>query len=445
MNTESTVSENDAVITYEELVIWAENYAKELIGKECVAIMCDSEMAAAMSMLACFAADVTAVPISKRYGVNHYTRILKRLKPEWIITDYYGELKVIKIDGGDYKIPAKKPALIMFTSGTTGVPKGAMIHEDNLIGNIKDIARYFKIDKNDSILIARPLYHCAVLTGEYLISLIKGVNIRFYSGKFNPIILAGLIEKYEITVFCGTPTLMVTISAALKNKKMSRLKTVAISGECLGKASAKRIRNDLKHTDIYHVYGLTEACPRVCWLSPDLFDVMPDSVGIPLKSDKVKIINDAGKLADADEEGVLWVNGNIMMGYYDDSETTHKVVRNGWLCTGDRASVDKGGYVRIKGRNDDLIIRAGMNIYPQEIEAALKNDERVKEVLAYPVQKKDVTLIGIEIAGDFADEDEVRKMCREYLCDYQMPAVINIVKELKKNGSGKIIRKRNEK
>ena len=133
------------------------------------------------------------------------------------------------------------------------------------------------------------------------------------------------------------------------------------------------------------------------------------------------------------------------MGYYDDSETTQKVVRNGWLCTGDRASVDKGGYVRIKGRNDDLIIRAGMNIYPQEIEAALKNDERVKEVLAYPVQKKGVTLIGIEIAGDFADEDEVRKMCREYLCDYQMPAVINIVKELKKNGSGKIIRKRNEK
>ena len=97
MNPESTVSENDAVITYEELVIWAENYAKELIGKECVAIMCDSEMAAAMSMLACFAADVTAVPISKRYGVNHYTRILKRLKPEWIITDCYGELKVIKL------------------------------------------------------------------------------------------------------------------------------------------------------------------------------------------------------------------------------------------------------------------------------------------------------------------------------------------------------------
>ena len=99
-----------------------------------------------------------------------------------------------------------------------------MIHEDNLIGNIKDIAHYFKIDKNDSILIARPLYHCAVLTGEYLISLIKGVNIRFYSGKFNPIILAGLIEKYEITVFCGTPTLMCTISAALKKKKCPGLK-----------------------------------------------------------------------------------------------------------------------------------------------------------------------------------------------------------------------------
>lgn len=442
-HSESTISEDCAVMTYEELVIWSENYAKRLIGKECVAIICDSEMAAAMAMLACFAADVTAVPISKRYGENHYMRILKKLNPEWIITDGYEELKVIKNCDGDYKIPKKKPALIMFTSGTTGEPKGAMIHEDNLIGNIKDIAMYFGIDKNDRILISRPIYHCAVLTGEYLISLFKGVNIRFYSGKFNPVILAGLIQKYNITVFCGTPTLMGMIAATSKGINTAGLKTIVISGECLARATAKRIRKCFKNTNIYHVYGLTEACPRVCYLPPDKFDVIPESIGIPLKSNMVRVINDEGKIADPDEEGVLWVHGNIMMGYYDDCAATEKVIRNGWLCTGDRAAIDKDGYVRIKGRDDDLIIRAGMNIYPQEIESAVKSDERVKEVLAYPLHKNDVTLVGIDISGDFTDIDEVRKICREHLCDYQMPAHINIVTELEKNGSGKIIRKRN--
>lgn len=441
MNYGSTVSENNAVMTYEELVIWAEYYAQGLKRKNCIAILCVSEMAAAMSLLACFAAGVTVVPVSMRYGEKHCGSILRRLKPDWIITDMYGELMLMNIKDGQYKKPDKHPAMIMFTSGTSGIPKGAMIAEDNLIGNIRDIARYFRINNDDTILITRPIYHCGVLTGEFLVSLIKGVNIRFCSERFNPVKWIYLIDKYNISVMCGTPTMMNVMALALRNRRLNSLRSISISGECLSESVAHRIRRCFGDIDIYHVYGLTEACPRVSYLPPDMFDDMPDSVGIPLKSSEIKIINDAGLPAKADEPGILWMKGNVMMGYYDDTVQTDRILIDGWLNTGDIAVQNERGYIWIKGRSDELIIKAGMNIYPEEIEAALKQDELVEEALVYPIMKNGVTSIGLKVVGSVKNEDDVRKLCTRYLCDYQLPAVIDIVDELEKNASGKIERR----
>ena len=172
-NPSQTVCETEAEFSFENIVIWAETFAHKLQGVHCCAILCSSEMATAMSLLSCFAANVTALPLSSRYGEAHYNKILSAVCPDAIIMDTDGKIAVYKLKDSQYFDPKEHPAVIMCTSGTTGNPKGAMLSEKNIITNVRDISEYFDIGSTDTILISRPIYHCAVLTGEFLLSLIK--------------------------------------------------------------------------------------------------------------------------------------------------------------------------------------------------------------------------------------------------------------------------------
>lgn len=437
-----TVCENGAEMTYEELVAFAEQFAKQLRDIKCCAILCHSEMAAAMSLLGCFAAEVTALPLSQRYGELHCHKILDAICPDAVITDLDGEFEVLKLSDAAYIPPKEKPALIMCTSGTTGVPKGVMLTEKNILTNVSDIATYFKIDTTDTILIARPLYHCAVLTGEFLTALVKGTKIRFYSGNFNPAILLNMLKEFKITVFCGTPTLLGMMARFKREDTEDNLCHICISGECMGKETGVRIAKAFPKAEIYHVYGLTEACPRVSYLPPELFGQYADCVGVSLRSVSLKIIKKDTNAANINEVGVLWVKGNnIMSGYYNAPQKTSEILKDGWLCTGDLALINEAGLLKIKGRNDDLIIKAGMNIYPQEIESALRQDPRVYDVYVYEQFDEKLGIqIMMNIVGDFATSNEVKMLCAEYLPAYQVPTKIHLLSELPKNGSGKIIR-----
>ena len=165
-------------------------------------------------------------------------------------------------------------------------------------------------------------------------------------------------------------------------------------------------------------------------------------MGIPLHSVSVKIINQANELCQPNEEGLLFVKGdNVMLGYYREPEKTATVLKDGWLCTGDIALINDAGFIKIKGRNDDLIIKSGMNVYPAEIEGVLKQDPRVKEVLVYGYRDSIGTQIGMKLAGEFASAEEVKRLCMKELPLFQVPSVIELVDELPKNSSGKIIRR----
>ncbi len=443
-NLGQVVCENHAEMTYEELIVFAEEYAKKLKGIKCCAILCNCEMAASVALLSCFAAGVTALPLSQRYGKLHCSKILETISPDAVIVDGNSLFQLIYLSDSKYVEPEVKPALIMCTSGTEGIPKGAMLTEKNIMTNIADISLYFHITSSDSILISRPLYHCAVLTGEFLTALLKGIKIRFYSGPFHPALMLKLLEQHEITVFCGTPTLIHMMARLKRAENKCCLKHICISGECMGTEIAMRIAKAFSSADIYHVYGLTEACPRVAFLPPKLFGKYPDCVGVPLKSVSLKVVRKDGTMAGIGEIGVLWVKGgNVMAGYYNNPQKTAETICDGWLCTGDLALMNEAGLLKIIGRNDDLIIKAGMNIYPQEVESAVKADARVREVLVYGEKDETVgTLLAMDIAGDFSSADEIRDLCRGCLPAYQMPVKINLVAELPKNGSGKIVRRK---
>ena len=205
----------------------------------------------------------------------------------------------------------------------------------------------------------------------------------------------------------------------------------------------RKIRDAFPTCRIYHIYGLTEACPRVSYLPPEHFEDYPDCVGIPLKSVSIKILNKQGNLCHENEEGILYVKGdNVMLGYYREPEKTDKALKKGWLCTGDIAVINDAGFLKIKGRNDDLIIKCGMNIYPAEIEGVIKQDPRVKEVLAYGFHNSFGTQIGMKLVGEFSSAEEVKQLCMKVLPSFQVPSVIELVDELPKNGSGKIIRRK---
>lgn len=444
-NPTQTVCENEAVMTYEELVIYAEQLAKRLEGIKCCAILCQSEMAAAMGLLACFAAEVTALPLSLRYGKHHCNKILDAISPDGVIIDLEGNLQVLYFSDAEFIPPKENPALIMCTSGTTGMPKGAMLTEKNVMTNVHDIADYFAMDATDTILIARPLYHCAVLTGEFLTALVKGTKIRFYSGTFNPTEMLRMLKAYAITAFCGTPTMLGLMARLKREKKGTKLRYICVSGECLEKEVGKRIANAFPQAKIYHAYGLTEACPRVSYLPPELFAQYMDCAGVPLKSVSLKILKDKRTTAEINEVGVLWVKGeNVMAGYYNNPQKTARVLKRGWLCTGDLALINEAGLLEIKGRIDDLIIKAGMNIYPKEIENAVKKDPRVVD--AYVWGEDDEKLgkkIRMHITGDFSSVSEVKALCVECLPPYQVPTKIDLCKEMPINGSGKIIRGKN--
>ena len=437
---EKQLCENDCIISFKDAVILAENIAKSL-DKPCYGILCHSEIFSGIALLACLSARKTALMLSHRYGEKHLKRITDFVNPPCIISDNNGKIEIITSNTtGIYEEPEETPALIMCTSGTTGTPKGVMLSENNILSNISDITKYFKVNDNDSILIERPLYHSAVLTGEFLFSLFRGLDIFFYSEPFNPVKLIKIIKDKKIKIMCGTPTLFLTLGKFVRNSDdIASLETIVLSGECMAEATARKISIIYSQKNIYHVYGLTEASPRVAYLPPEHFNTNGQKIGTPLNSVTMKIIDDEGNEVAPGNCGELCVRGpNVMLGYYKALNLTKEKIKCGWLHTGDVAIKDEYGMYEIKGRADDMIIRAGMNIYPAEIENALMGDKRVVDVVACGYAQKDGnTGIALTIVGNFYNVNEVRALCQELLPPYEIPSLIEITDNITQNGSGK--------
>jgi acyl-CoA synthetase (AMP-forming)/AMP-acid ligase II len=399
------------------------------------------------------------IPLSSNYGLRHCENIIRLVKPDIIIcdSDHFAYDNRYNIENRTISHPFSKSipeegiediCVILCTSGTTGTPKGAMITENGLVSNVGDIAQYFRLQRGETTVIARPLYHCAVLTGEFLISLYSGSSIYFADVAYNPYLLFSTILERRASTLGGTPTLFQQLSLlASKSDVLHSVKRIAISGECMTEEAARRIRSGFPKTDIYNVYGLTEASPRVSYLDAGLFDDYPEFVGTPLASVSVKLVDENGiEVADG-REGIIQVRGpNVMKGYYGDPCLTSRTIVDGWLNTGDIGVRKGANLLRILGRADDMIIKAGMNIYPAEIENALKCHKAILDVLAYGIpsfagQEIAINAVLTEEYSHFSIR-ELFEVCGEVLPPYMLPSKINIVASLEKNASGKVVRPR---
>lgn len=463
---ESWFCDGESKFTYGEICELAEknaeNLQKKLKKESKCGILCENEMMTAIGVLSCWAAQMIPVPMSLNYGEHSCRNIITASELKYLVSDCekYGNLLSIctfdmnekrwigEFEQQKFDTELENAALIMNTSGTTGMPKGVIITREGLWRNVLNIAEYFNINKGDIILIARPLYHCAVMSGEFLISLYKGLNLLFFRGEYNPIGVAQYINRYNVKVMCGTPTLFVQISNYAKRMKQQLpLCAIALSGEVLTSKNARIIRNSFETADIYNVYGLTEASPRVSYLPPSKFDESPESVGIPLRDTKITIRDNEGNILGTEKIGNIYVESrSLMKGYYHSPEKTRKKLFSYGLNTGDIGYLNKDNYLFILSRADDMIILAGMNIYPAEVENIILEFPFVQETIVYAIHSEQ----GQRIAANIVLHDgyknmtkrDIMKALAEKMPKYLMPSILKILDKLERNGSGKLVRPR---
>ncbi|NEW06267.1 acyl--CoA ligase [Paenibacillus sp. SYP-B3998] len=436
-----------------------------------VAVLEEYPLEEAIEILALLSLNVTIVPLYKRYGIQRCEQILGHTRPHYLLSKLAAsELELLeqtceavgttllsphlgdlvqqnpgKEKLGDTEQPLP-PSFLMYTSGSTGKPKGAILTYANIWANIVDIRAYFDINKKDHILINRSLSHASVMTGEFLLGLMCGAQLTFYTEAFMPRRLLSFMEKTGITVFGTTPTIFYQLACDKANYSLPQLSKVSLMGEYMHKQVASKAKERFPHVEFYMLYGQTEASPRITYLPSEHFSQKEGCIGKPLLSMKIRIVDNQGVDTCEGEVGQLLVQGpNVFYGYWDAPELTSAKLKDGWLHTGDAIYQGTDGYLYIAGRQDDMIIRAGMNIYPKEIEDRLLEDERIREVIVFsamnPKYGQSIQMAVVAESDALLTQADVMAICKKKLASYQYPDEIQIVEAIPRNHAGKIVRK----
>ena len=337
-------------------------------------------------------------------------------------------------------------ANLQYTGGTTGVSKGAMLSHRNLLGNVSQMLAMNTAllkEGQESILTALPLYHIFAFTVNLLLFYqIGGHNVLIPSPR-PPKNLQKAFEKYPVTWFSGVNTLF----NALANedwfvKNPPKLKLSVAGGMALHGSVAKRWEQ-VVGTPVVEGYGLTEASPVVSFNPVQAVKV--GSIGIPLPSTWVRCVDEAGADVPNGTPGELLTRGDqVMLGYWERPEESAKVLRDGWLYTGDVAEMDDDGYVKIVDRKKDMILVSGFNVYPNEVEEVLTSHPAIREaaVVGVPDEHSGEAVRAYVAALDPAlTADEVIRHCRVSLAAYKVPRQVEFRDELPKSPVGKILRR----
>ena len=335
-------------------------------------------------------------------------------------------------------------AVILYTSGTTGVPKGAMLTHGNLYSNARDIGTYLQYTADDKVIATLPVFHVFALTVVVNAPLISGATIILVP-KFSPKEVFHLVKEQQATVFAGVPT-MFNFLYQLPNSDVADFATIrlAISGGASMPVSLLHNFENKFNVRISEGYGLSEASPVTCF-NPLIRERKAGSIGMSINNVENKVVNEYGDEVPVGEVGELIVRGpNVMKGYYKMPEDSAFALRDGWLYTGDLARMDEEGYFYIVDRKKDMIIVGGYNVYPREVEEVFYAHPEVVEaaVVGFPDPDFGEAVHAYVVVKDEAVTEEVlMAYCKEHLAKYRVPKEIEIIDELPKNTTGKILRR----
>src|SRR5688572_8444630 len=336
----------------------------------------------------------------------------------------------------------RDPALYLYTSGTTGKPKGVVLTHRNLATNVEACQRAGGFDHRDSFLCLLPFFHTYAITGTILLPLLQGSKMVLID-RFQPLKVMKLIEDHSISVFLAIPSMYRVLAHSEGDFNLKSVRFPISGGEPLPVAIAEAFEKRFG-VPIFEGYGQTEAAPVISLNVPTKRKV--GTVGPALPGVEIAIWDEQKNPVDTDVIGEIMVRGpNVMEGYYNLPEETSKTITREWLHTGDLGKMDSEGFVTITGRKKDLIISAGENIYPREIEEVLVQHPKVKEVAVIGV-KDEVRgevpkAFVIARDGMTVEEKELRQFCRENLAGYKVPKHIVIVPDLPRTPTGKVLKR----
>ncbi|MEP6501970.1 MAG: AMP-binding protein, partial [Betaproteobacteria bacterium] len=334
---------------------------------------------------------------------------------------------------------------IQFTSGTTGNPKGATLTHRNVVNNGRFIAMAMDFSEADSLCIPVPLYHCFGMVLAVLASVSTGANMVFPGEAFDPVATLGAVAEERCTALHGVPTMFI---AELGHPRfaefdLSSLRTGIMAGSPCPIETMKQVVSRMHMRDVTIAYGMTETSP-VSFQSAtgDPLDRRTTTVGRVQPHLECKVIDVDGNAVPVGEKGELCTKGySVMTGYWGDEERTRQAVVDGWMHTGDLATIDAEGYCNIVGRVKDMLIRGGENVYPREVEEFLFRHPKVQSVQVFGVPDakygEEVCAWVVLKPGEACTEDDIRAFCREQIAHYKVPRYVRFVDELPMTVTGK--------
>lgn len=336
---------------------------------------------------------------------------------------------------------------IQFTSGTTGLPKGATLSHHNIVNNGYFVAAHMAFSHRDSLCIPVPLYHCFGMVMGVLGCVTHGAAMIFPAASFEPGAVLEAVSAEKCTALYGVPTMFIAEldHPQFRDYDLSSLRTGVMAGAPCPVEVMKRVIADMHMSEVTIAYGMTETSPvSFQSRSDDPIERRVATVGRIHPHLEVKIIDTEGRVVPRGERGELLTRGySVMSGYWDDAEKTRQAVDpQGWMHTGDLAVIDEQGYCNITGRVKDLIIRGGENISPREVEEFLYLHPQVQDVQVFGIPDSrygEVVCAWIRLkSGEQCDTERVRSFCRDQIAHFKVPQHIRFVEQFPMTVTGKI-------
>ncbi len=357
---------------------------------------------------------------------------------EGLIFAHGPDEEVAEVDGDD-------TAVILYTSGTTGKPKGAELTHDNLRSNVAVAVGLFDMGVGDVIFGGLPLFHSFGQTCTMNAAICCGACVTLLP-RFDPGKALEILQRDECTVFEGVPTMYGALlhHPDRNDFDVSKLRVCASGGASLP-VEVLRGFEDCFGCKVLEGYGLSETSPIASFNHPER-ERKPGSIGTPIKGCEMKVVDDDRNEVAQGEIGEILIRGdNVMKGYWRHPEATQESIKDGWFATGDLARVDEDGFFFIVDRKKELIIRGGYNIYPREVEEVLYEHPAVREAAVVGLPHAELgEEVGAAVAlkqGESVEADELSAFVKDQLAAYKYPRRIWFVDELPKGPTGKILKR----
>jgi fatty-acyl-CoA synthase len=340
------------------------------------------------------------------------------------------------------------PINIQYTSGTTGFPKGATLTHHNILNNGYFVGELCGYTERDRVCIPVPLYHCFGMVLGNLAATTHGACIVYPAETFEPEATLRACAQERCTSLYGVPTMFI---AELGHERfheydLAPLRTGIMAGSPCPIEVMKRVSSDMGIDEMGIAFGMTETSPVTTQVRrDDTLENRCGTVGQVFPHTEIKIVDpETGRTLERGEAGEFLARGYcVMRGYWNDPERTDEAIdENGWMHTGDLATMDEQGYVRVVGRIKDMVIRGGENIYPREIEEFLYTHPQVSDVqvIGVPDERYGEELMAwiVPRAGASVSEDEIKEFCRGQIAHYKVPRYVKFVDEFPMTVTGKV-------